>query len=178
LNLGRFFFSLVEKGGDMVWKLGGGFLLLVAIVGNLVFQITNQESVLAYYLPHEIHEKAKELFETQRVFQIAGVVADHTVHKLDEWEHEFVLTDDQGVSFEISYQGPLPDLFREGQGIVVEGRLTSIDGERLQIRGQKLIASHGNVYDTEKEHHEIQRRFIRQSLLKQNSDSNLAETSF
>jgi cytochrome c-type biogenesis protein CcmE len=54
----------------------------------------------------------------------------------------FVLTDYEGSEFEVRYSGILPDLFREGQGILVQGEL----GDDGLFRAQEVLAKHDETY--------------------------------
>jgi len=54
----------------------------------------------------------------------------------------FTLTDYAGAEFTVAYSGILPDLFREGQGVIVQGRLES---DRL-FRADQVLAKHDENY--------------------------------
>ena len=69
---------------------------------------------------------------------LAGSVA-RAPHSLDV---EFVLTDYRGSDFKVVYNGILPDLFREGQGILVRGEL-DVAGV---FRAVEVLAKHDENY--------------------------------
>jgi cytochrome c-type biogenesis protein CcmE len=54
----------------------------------------------------------------------------------------FVLTDHQGADFAVQYTGILPDLFREGQGILVEGQLNAAG----VFNATEVLAKHDENY--------------------------------
>ena len=54
----------------------------------------------------------------------------------------FVLTDHQGADFSVRYMGILPDLFREGQGILVEGQLDDTG----VLEATEVLAKHDENY--------------------------------
>ncbi|MCP5181607.1 MAG: cytochrome c maturation protein CcmE [Pseudomonadales bacterium] len=54
----------------------------------------------------------------------------------------FVLTDRQAAQFTVQYEGILPDLFREGQGVIVEGRL----GDDGVFVAREVLAKHDENY--------------------------------
>ena len=54
----------------------------------------------------------------------------------------FVLTDHQGADFSVRYTGILPDLFREGQGILVEGQLDDTG----VLEATEVLAKHDENY--------------------------------
>lgn len=85
-------------------------MVLAAFSSNLVF----------FYSPSDL--VAKGIGPDRRV-RIGGLVEEHSlVHAPGGQSVEFRVTDGK-TNVEISYTGALPDLFREGQGVVVEGRL-------------------------------------------------------
>jgi cytochrome c-type biogenesis protein CcmE len=57
-------------------------------------------------------------------FRLGGLVAQGSVKRGDGTKIEFAVTDTLKVQL-VSYQGVLPDLFREGQGVVTEGVLNA-----------------------------------------------------
>ena len=60
-----------------------------------------------------------------------GMVETGSVSRGEALDVSFVLTDFQGSNFTVVYSGILPDLFREGQGVIVEGRLQDDGGGLL-----------------------------------------------
>ena len=108
--------------------LGGATaLVLAAFSDNLVF----------FYSPSEL--AAKPLGPRQRI-RIGGLVENHSV------AHEgsrvaFRVTDGK-TDVAVTYDGALPDLFREGQGVVAEGRLGA-DGVFV---ASTVLAKHDERY--------------------------------
>ena len=70
------------------------------------------------------------------------VLEDSVVRAADSLDVAFVLTDRQGSDFPVAYSGILPDLFREGQGILVRGQL-GVDG---LFRAEEVLAKHDENY--------------------------------
>ncbi|MEQ9002097.1 MAG: cytochrome c maturation protein CcmE [Pseudomonadales bacterium] len=72
-----------------------------------------------------------------------GMVRDGSVARGgDGLEVNFVLTDHQGSDFTVRYSGILPDLFREGQGVLVQGQLGA-DGV---FQAEQVLAKHDETY--------------------------------
>ena len=72
-----------------------------------------------------------------------GMVLEGSVQRApDSLDVEFVLTDYQGSDFKVVYNGILPDLFREGQGILVRGELDSAG----IFRAVEVLAKHDENY--------------------------------
>ena len=72
-----------------------------------------------------------------------GMVMDGSVTRADNGlDVHFVLTDHEGSNFEVVYSGILPDLFREGQGVLVHGEL----GPDGVFRADQVLAKHDETY--------------------------------
>jgi len=74
------------------------------------------------------------------VFRLGGLVKEGTLETLEGTEISFVVTD-QAEEIAVSYTGILPDLFREGQGVIATGRLS--DGVFL---ASEILAKHDENY--------------------------------
>jgi len=72
-----------------------------------------------------------------------GMVADGSVLRdPNGLDVSFVLTDYAGSEFKVRYSGILPDLFREGQGVIVQGELT----DRGHFQASQVLAKHDENY--------------------------------
>ena len=97
-----------------------GMLAAVSLGVYFVFAALN-ENVNFFYGPDQI--AAGEAPVGTRV-RAGGMVKNGSVARAsDSLEVSFVLWDMKGAEFTVRYSGILPDLFREGQGIIVGGRL-------------------------------------------------------
>ena len=98
-----------------------------------------EENLLYFYSPSQIH--AGEAPEN-RSFRVGGLVVDGSVRREENsLAMQFDLTDNAQV-MTVTYTGILPDLFREGQGIVAMGRL---DSSGLFV-ADKVLAKHDENY--------------------------------
>jgi cytochrome c-type biogenesis protein CcmE len=98
-----------------------------------------QENLLYFYSPSQI---ANGEAPVSRLFRIGGMVVDGSVKRdPDSLKVSFVLTD-TAKSVGVSYEGILPDLFREGQGIVANGQLDK-DGVFV---AEEVLAKHDENY--------------------------------
>ena len=96
-----------------------GIVAGLAIAAALVLQALNQNMML-FYDPSQI---AAGEAPAERAFRLGGMVTEGSVARAPgSLEVRFVVTDFQH-SVPVSYTGVLPDLFREGQGVVAHGRL-------------------------------------------------------
>ena len=96
-----------------------------------------RESVVYFVAPSELAEKAQP---GQRV-RLGGLVVEGTVRRDADGATRFAVTDGavQGV---VRYAGLLPDLFREGQGVVAEGSWRP--GEAFEA--ERVLARHDENY--------------------------------
>jgi cytochrome c-type biogenesis protein CcmE len=106
-----------------------GLFVLNAFRSNLVF----------FYSPTEVLEGKAP---ADRLLRIGGLVEKGSVRRApDGLAVEFVVTDlHQRIA--VDYRGILPDLFREGQGVVVQGQL----GSDRRFRAREVLAKHDENY--------------------------------
>jgi cytochrome c-type biogenesis protein CcmE len=95
--------------------IAGGLAVLALAAGLVLFAM--RDTIVFFYMPADIAEKA--IGPGQR-FRLGGIVEEKSWVK--GAENTFKVTD-QKMSIPVTYKGILPDLFREGQGIVAEGML-------------------------------------------------------
>jgi|TARA_B110000263_G_scaffold122890_1_gene106829 cytochrome c-type biogenesis protein CcmE len=105
----------------------GTTILLSAIEDNLVF----------FYTPSEIEEKN---IKYDQIFRIGGLVVDGTVKHNNNFS-SFSVTDLR-KTISVTFKGVLPDLFREGQGVIAEGSLRP-DGT---FTANQVLAKHDETY--------------------------------
>lgn len=116
-------------------------LLAIAPVLALAVGLTLwglRDSISLFYTPSQAAEAKPP---AGRSFQLGGLVAGGSVRKFPDGRVEFVVAD-QGASTTVSFQGDLPDLFREGQGIIAEGALD----ETGVFRARRVLAKHDEKY--------------------------------
>ena len=98
-----------------------------------------EKNMLYYYSPTQI--LAGEAPDTRSI-RVGGLVQDGSVQREPgSLEVRFTLTDFSNT-VGVSYTGVLPDLFREGQGIIARGKLT---GENLFV-AEEVLAKHDENY--------------------------------
>lgn len=110
---------------------GAGALTLSAFKDNLVFFMT----------PADLAEKAPAPGRTVR---LGGMVEAGSLHRTTidgEPAADFRVTDGK-AAVKVTYVGILPDLFREGQGVVALGALTPDHA----FRAQEVLAKHDENY--------------------------------
>ncbi|HYE01443.1 MAG TPA: cytochrome c maturation protein CcmE [Alphaproteobacteria bacterium] len=104
-------------------------LALAAFQDNLVF----------FYSPSDV--QAKTLTEAQR-FRLGGLVEPGSLAKLPDGISVTFKVTDGAAALPVAYTGILPDLFREGQGVVAEGSL----GPDGVFKAKEILAKHDENY--------------------------------
>ena len=113
-------------------------LLGVGVAAGLALKAFNK-NILYYYTPSQVAAGAAK---PGQAFRMGGLVANGSVQREPgSMTVRFTLTDMQH-SVPIVYTGILPDLFREGQGIVVHGSVGA-DG---QFTADEVLAKHDEKY--------------------------------
>lgn len=116
----------------LVIMMGAG-----AAVGLTLYAL--QQNINLFYSPSQI---AAGEAPPGRSIRIGGLVVPGSVQRAPQGlTVEFALTDNR-EQVRVRYEGILPDLFREGQGIVARGVLTP-DGS---VRAEEVLARHDENY--------------------------------
>lgn len=116
-------------------------ILLLAIVGlaiSLVLYALRQ-NISLFYSPTQL---ATTDISNHQLIRVGGVVLPGTVvHETEDLTVHFKLTDYEHT-IDITYRGILPDLFREGQGIVAQGNLL----DKQHFKAIEVLAKHDEKY--------------------------------
>ena len=126
----------MTRKGRRLTLIGGALAVVAAAAALILFAL--RDSVVFFYSPTELTQKTIKPGASLRV---GGLVKQGSVHKLGGDKVVFAVTDlKEDVS--VSYEGALPDLFREGQGVVVEGALEAPG----KFRATNVLAKHDEKY--------------------------------
>jgi cytochrome c-type biogenesis protein CcmE len=113
---------------------GVAVLSLAAILMLFAFR----SSIVFFHTPSDI---AASAIAPGTRFRLGGLVAQGSVKRGEGTHVEFVVTDTL-KSVPVTFEGVLPDLFREGQGVVAEGTLTPAGG----FVADTVLAKHDETY--------------------------------
>lgn len=111
----------------------GGVLALAAL---LIFSAL-RDQIVFFYDPTELVAKAIPIGQPVR---IGGLVKEASWNKQGE-DNIFIVTDG-ATEATVTYTGILPDLFREGQGVIAEGALSAPG----QFKATTVLAKHDENY--------------------------------
>ncbi len=104
-------------------------LILMALEDNIVY----------FYTPNDLIEKFGDAKNIQNKIRIGGLVLESSIKK--EGEKTIFMITDRKKEVKVVFRGPLPDLFREGQGIVAEGMF-----QNNNFIANEVLAKHDENY--------------------------------
>lgn len=118
-------------------KRGIALLMVVSALGLAVMLVLTalRDHVVFFYGPSDIRDQASQ----GQIVRLGGLVAENSVTTLADGIG-FTITDGTS-SMDVVYAGVLPDLFREGQGVVTEGVL-----DNDIFRANSVLAKHDETY--------------------------------
>jgi cytochrome c-type biogenesis protein CcmE len=128
--------------------------LIALIVGLIIFaviilvMVSGFSKNTVYYI--EVHEllQSPEKF-TKKGIRISGDVLEGTVKKDEINKHlEFVMTDKTGAKMNVVFNGIIPDAFKEGVQVIVEGKYDKANNTFL---AKTLLAKCPSKYEAEVE---------------------------
>lgn len=127
--------SMTRKQRRLVFLLGS---LSVATVAVTLVIYALGDATLFFYSPSEARERK---VAAGQMINLGGLVAENSVRHGQGFDVQFKVTDGDAEVL-VSYDKDLPDLFREGQGVVVTGAFTPTGDFRASI----VLAKHDENY--------------------------------
>ena len=97
--------------------------LVIILSAVLLILFNSRQNVSYFYTPSEIN---KSDIIINKIIRIGGFVENDSFNKISSSSFKFKITDEK-VSILVTFNGILPDLFREGQGAVIEGTFVNYD---------------------------------------------------
>ena len=116
-------------------------ILILSILGlaTKLVLMALKENIIYFYTPNELKEKYGEVENINNKIRIGGLVLKGSVI-IDKNISIFKITDKKN-EIKVFYKGQLPDLFREGQGIVAEGIF-----QDNKLIASQVLAKHDENY--------------------------------
>ena len=120
------------------------FLILYALRDNVIF----------FYSPSEVEKKiSNDEISNGSLIRLGGLVLENSFKRGVGNNVSFIITDLK-KEINISYSGILPDLFREGQGVIAEGNIEIIKvknknnvlKKQLKFNASNILAKHDENY--------------------------------
>ncbi|HVA35352.1 MAG TPA: cytochrome c maturation protein CcmE [Stellaceae bacterium] len=127
---------MTRKRRRLYFVIGG--LALLGLAVGLTLSALN-DNLVFFYGPSDL---AAKHIPPGRLVRLGGLVAGGSYkHEANGSTIDFIVTDGK-TSVPVTYSGTIPDLFREGQGVVVEGRLAA----NGTFMASTLLAKHDERY--------------------------------
>ena len=116
-------------------------ILILSILGlaTKLVLMALKENIIYFYTPNELKKKYGNVKNIDNKIRIGGLVLEDSVI-IDKNTSIFEITDKKDV-IKVFFKGQLPDLFREGQGIVAEGILKD-----SKLIASQVLAKHDENY--------------------------------
>lgn len=134
----------MKKKTRRLYLATGAFAFAAAAVGLTLSAL--KSSITYFYMPSEI---AALQSKPASAIRLGGLVETGSIKYLNPENRkeanpvvEFNVTDGS-TSIKVAYAGLLPDLFREGQGVIVQGRF--VDGGAV-LQAENVLAKHDENY--------------------------------
>lgn len=120
-------------------RLSFVFIGFLALAGAAALILTAFEENLVFF--HSPTDLVKKQFKEGQRLRVGGLVEKGSVKKSGDGVTNLFTVTDLANSVQVSYRGLLPDLFREGQGIVAEGIWAN-----GQFIASNVLAKHDESY--------------------------------
>ena len=131
----------------------------IAVIGLSTLNL--QENIVYFYTPEEVVPAPQELIG--KTIKVGGMVMPGSVVRdTQNVILDFTATDNQGHDIRVRFKGTPPDLFKEGQGVVVEGKL---DGKG-NMAAVHLLVKHSEEYRKPDDHTNMDKALLEKSLFK------------
>jgi cytochrome c-type biogenesis protein CcmE len=142
---------MTKKGKRIVFIIS-----IIAIISSALAILMNSlsKNIMFFMTPTEVME-SKHLQD--QIIRVGGLVKKNSIHN-NNTTIDFILTDCQ-QDITVYYKGLLPNLFREGQGIIATGKI-----ENNKLFATELLAKHDEKYIPK----ELYKATINQDMCKNN----------
>ncbi len=118
-------------------------IILTAVIGLSVAALfimdAFKDNMVFFYSPTDVFAGKSP---TNKTFRLGGMVEKGSIKKSTKnLKVEFIVTDNN-KKIPVTYEGILPDLFREGQGVITQGKLN----ENNMFTASEVLAKHDENY--------------------------------
>ena len=119
-------------------------IILISITAASIYLIlwALRDNIVFFYSPTEVYQKVRSgEINDQSFLRLGGMVKESSVVRSADGSIVFTITDFRS-DIEVYYLGIVPDLFREGQGVIAEGRIK----ENFLFNASSILAKHDENY--------------------------------
>ena len=137
--------------------IGGG----VAVLGLAAALVLNafQSNLVFFFTPTQV---AAGEAPKGKTFRIGGMVKENSLKRQPDGLTVHFIVTDTAKEFPVAYTGILPDLFREGKGVVAQGKL----GENGLFTASEVLAKHDENYMPPEAQHAVDQAHKAQKTVK------------
>ncbi|MDG2076194.1 MAG: cytochrome c maturation protein CcmE [Arenicellales bacterium] len=115
-----------------------GLIVVGCTIATGLALLALRENINLFFSPSQI---VQGIAPSNTTIRLGGMVVSGSIKRGDNLGVTFVLTD-LAEQVTVAYEGILPDLFREGQGIVTQGKLDSTG----RFLAEQVLAKHDETY--------------------------------
>jgi cytochrome c-type biogenesis protein CcmE len=149
-----------RKNGTVKWIVGA--CIIAGVVIGMSFLSLN-DNLVYFYTTGEATAQAETL--ATKNIKVGGMVKPGSV----QWEPEklalnFVITDLKEHEIVVNHRGTPPDMFKENQGVVVEGK---IDPTGKSMTSKHLMVKHSEEYKKPGDHSTMDKALLERSIFKE-----------
>lgn len=119
-------------------------IILISITAASIYLIlwALRDNIVFFYSPTEVYQKVRSgEINNQSFLRLGGMVKESSVLRSTDGSIVFTITDFRS-DIKVYYLGIVPDLFREGQGVIAEGRIK----ENFLFNASSILAKHDENY--------------------------------
>lgn len=138
----------------------GGIAIVAAAVGLVLFAL--KDNVSLYFTPTQVYNKEAP---QGRSFRIGGLVEAGSVKREGDGLTVHFNVTDTSKTMNVTYKGILPDLFKEGKGVVAQGKL---QGDNI-FYAEEVLAKHDENYMPPEAKHALEEAAKAQSAVSASS---------
>ncbi len=133
----------------------------VAVVGIAAALVLNafQSNLVFFFSPSDV---AQQKAPVNKEFRIGGLVEEGSIKRQSDGLTVHFKVTDTARAIPVVYTGILPDLFKEGKGVVAQGRL----GDDGIFRAREVLAKHDENYMPPDAQHAVEQAQKAQKTLK------------
>lgn len=106
--------------------------------GTVLGAVAMKKTVSFFYAPKDVLVTPPKL---NREVRLGGLVLTGSLKHTNDGAINFVVTDNV-ANVNVTYKGIVPDLFREGQGVIAEGKFT----DNTHFKAERILAKHDENY--------------------------------
>lgn len=146
--------------------LFGILVIGIAIIGLSFLNLG--DNLVYFYTPAEAVAQAETLSEKE--IRVGAMVKAGSV----KWDQdnlvlEFIATDMNDNEILVTHRGTKPDMFKENQGVVIEGKILA-DGAKMQSRN--LYVKHSEEYKKPDDHSKMDQDYLQKAIFKNEKVTN------